>query len=89
MDIEWDSPSKKNVSLPAEINSLIGYAEKLSQGIPLARVDFYLVDDKIYVGEMTFFYSAGYLGFKKPNSLDEIIGKKLNIDRFLNIKKDL
>lgn len=35
-------------------------AEKLSRGIPFVRVDLYLVGNRIYFGELTFFHNAGF-----------------------------
>ena len=45
---------------------MIEYAEKLSQGIPYVRVDFYLVDGQVYFGEMTFNTWDGFLEFDPP-----------------------
>lgn len=83
MEVDWDNPSNKNVKLPSTITTMLDYSEKLSKGIPLARIDFYYIDRRIMLGEITFFYSAGFLHFKHPENLDEIIGKKLNISRYL------
>lgn len=38
-------------------------AEKLSEGTPQLRVDFYEVDGKVYFGEMTFFHCSGMVDF--------------------------
>ena len=35
-------------------------SEKLSAGIPHLRVDFYVVNNKPYVGELTFFHNSGF-----------------------------
>ncbi len=83
MDIRWDNPSNEAVKLPNEIKTIMTYAQKLSKGIPLARVDFYLIDGAILLGEITFFYSAGYLNFIEPKNLDAIIGAKLDISKYL------
>jgi hypothetical protein len=40
---------------------LCGYAKKLSKTIPLVRIDFYIVDRKVRLGEMTFTPGAGLL----------------------------
>jgi len=48
-----------NKYLPEEIDTMIELAEKLSDGIPFVRVDFYLVDGKVYVGELTFTPGGG------------------------------
>ena len=48
-------------------------AEKLSNGIPHVRVDFYEVDGKIYFGEMTLYHWSGMVPFE-PQKWDEIFG---------------
>lgn len=48
-----------NKFLPKEIDEMIVLAEKLSKDIPFVRVDFYLVEGKIYVGELTFTPGGG------------------------------
>ena len=37
------------------------YAKVLSQSIKLVRIDFYIVDGKVFLGEMTFTPGAGLL----------------------------
>ena len=46
---------------PKYFDTMLEYAEKLSEGFPEVRVDFYYVNDEIYFGEMTFFSSGGRL----------------------------
>lgn len=82
-DVSWDNPSNNTISLPSEIDKIITYAQILSKGIPLARVDFYLIEGVILLGEITFFYSAGYLNMYTPKNLDAIIGKQLDISGYL------
>lgn len=35
-------------------------AEKLSKGHPHLRVDFYQINGKVYVGELTFYHCGGF-----------------------------
>ena len=46
---------------PERFDTMMEYAEKLAEGFPEVRVDFYYVNDEIYFGEMTFFSSGGRL----------------------------
>lgn len=57
-------------------------AEKLSKDIPFVRVDCYIVNGKVYVGEMTFFPWGGLLKFKdeKWNNLLGELEKLPGID---------
>lgn len=45
----------------------------LSAGIPHLRVDFYLVDGKLYVGELTFYHGGGTFRIQ-PEEWDDILG---------------
>lgn len=47
---------------PKKLEQLLDYAEKLANGHPQVRVDFYITNDKIYFGEMTFTSEGGYDG---------------------------
>ncbi|MBO7525401.1 MAG: hypothetical protein J6T42_01205, partial [Clostridia bacterium] len=52
---------------------MIPLAEKLAEGFPHIRVDLYLVNDRIYFGEMTFFAGSGFTKFE-PEKWDRIFG---------------
>ena len=45
---------------PCNFEEMLSLAEKLAKPFPLVRVDFYDVDGKIYVGEMTFSPGGGF-----------------------------
>lgn len=49
-----------NLSKPKNIDKMFECAEKLSQGIPFVRVDFYEANGKMYFGELTFYPSSGF-----------------------------
>ncbi|MDY3052154.1 MAG: ATP-grasp fold amidoligase family protein [Ndongobacter sp.] len=67
------------VKKPALIEQAFAYAEKLSEGFPFVRADFYIVNDRIYFGEMTFTPSAGLDRGRLP-STDLFLGKQLSLD---------
>ncbi len=48
---------------PDQWDELLWVCEKLSDGIPYLRVDFYIIDGKILFGEMTFYTWAGFYDF--------------------------
>lgn len=52
---------------PEQFEKMVELAEKLSQGIPCVRVDFYYVNKQIYFGEFTFFHNAGFCSLKPYN----------------------
>ena len=52
-------PSKVLPEKPKQFDKLKELASILSQGIPQVRVDFYVVNNRIYFGEMTFYHCGG------------------------------
>ena len=71
------------IERPPEINTCFELASTLSKDFPFVRLDFYIVDHKIYFGEFTF-TPAGAMDtafkFKAPGATedsDTILGKKL------------
>lgn len=61
---------------PDFLDEMIEMAEKLSEGIPYLRVDFYRHNGVTYFGEMTFYTWAGFLVFS-PDEWDEKLGDML------------
>lgn len=62
------------IPCPRTYKRMIELAEKLSQGIPFIRVDFYEINGQIYFGELTFFPGSGYEEFT-PEKWDYILGE--------------
>lgn len=74
LDIDHGFPRTiPEYSKPAEFEKMRELAGTLSQGIPFVRVDFFVVDGKIYFGEYTFFDHAGLRAFG-DNGWDEKLG---------------
>ena len=48
---------------PDNYKEMIEIAEKISKDIPFVRVDCYIVDNRIYIGELTFFPWGGFQKF--------------------------
>lgn len=71
--------SKKPVQIPPQAKEIIEYAEKLSEGIRQVRVDFYIIDNKVYFGEMTFYTWAGLIEFTPPE-WNDVMGSWLELD---------
>lgn len=70
--------AKLNPPKPIWFEQMKCLAEKLSQGIPHVRIDFYETRNKVYFGEMTF-YSMGGLTPFSPNKWDYIFGQWLDL----------
>lgn len=63
--IDIDYPSKnEGISKPDKYDEMIKIAEKISKDIPFVRVDCYIVNNRIYIGELTFFPWGGFQKFK-------------------------
>ena len=60
-------------TLPDNTQEMIAVAEKLAEGFPFARVDFYNIEGKIYFGEITFYPWSGYCQYT-PDSFDFEMG---------------
>ena len=68
-------------SKPRAFNKMRELANELSKGIPQVRCDFYEVNGRVFLGEMTLFHWGGTTPFN-PRSFDEEMGSwiKLPID---------
>ena len=66
------------VPRPKNYDVLVHLAEKLSEGIPFVRVDFYDVNDRVYFGEMTFYPGSGLEEFD-PEKWDYVLGSWLEL----------
>lgn len=45
---------------PTRLDEMLHLSERLSEGFPAVRVDFYYFDNMIYFGELTFYHGSGY-----------------------------
>lgn len=50
-----------NIPKPKIFDEMVNCARKLSEGFPEVRVDFYIIDNHLYFGEMTFTSSGGLM----------------------------
>jgi hypothetical protein len=89
-EVDWNlstvlmnyKPIPFEVARPICLEEMIVVAEKLAYGFTFARVDFYVVDGNLYVGEITFFPEGGQGVFFKPSD-DIFFGKLINSDKLL------
>lgn len=81
-DLNWNKlPFKRhyetssvNLKKPSNLKEIIELSEKLSKPFPFARVDFYITNNKIYFGEITFYPGNGVEKFT-PEIWDYKLGK--------------
>lgn len=70
--------SENKIKRPESFDQMKILAEKLSEGIPHVRVDFYDINGQVYFGELTFAHWSGFVPFE-PESWDEKIGEWINL----------
>lgn len=63
---------------PALWDDAVELSEKLAEDFDFIRADLYLIDSKIYVGELTNFPGSGFIGFE-PDEFDKQMGNKLSL----------
>lgn len=78
IDGELLYPQGYDIEKPNMYNHALNIAVKLSQEFDFIRVDLYLLDNKIYFGELTNIPGNGTEKFK-PKKLDFELGKKLEL----------
>ena len=80
-NISLDEPfeiSKEEVEKPKCLDEMIDISYKLCSGYPLLRLDYYIINNKIYFGEITFHTASG-LQPMIPKELDQQLGKEIII----------
>lgn len=61
--IQYPNDANTMIEKPKVLDEILGLAQTLSEGLIHVRVDFYLINNKIYFGEMTFYHGGGYESF--------------------------
>ena len=85
-DLNWEecgfkylySSDDTIIEKPKNLDLMLRLAEKISNGIPFLRTDFYEINNKVYFGETTFFPEAGFAKFE-PEIVDEELGKLIDL----------
>jgi hypothetical protein len=67
-----------NIPKPKRLEDMREIAEKLSADMDFLRVDFYSIEDKIYIGELTLCPGSGCIAFN-PKDRDLYYGQKLKL----------
>lgn len=70
--------SNMEVKKPAQMNEILALSRILSANIPFLRVDFYVINNKVYFGEMTFFPASGFRKFT-PEFFDAMFGEWITL----------
>lgn len=81
LNISYDNhPGIKGIIRPKNLDKMIELSKILSKDFPFVRVDFYEIEDKVYIGEMTFTPGGG-LGKYDPVDWDYKLGKWLDLTK--------
>jgi hypothetical protein len=75
------SHNPKSLEYFPQFDEMKRLATILSKSFPHVRVDFYLINGKVYFGEITFHHDGGYVPFQ-PIKWDEILGSWIDIDGY-------
>lgn len=51
---------------PEQLEQMLEFSKLLSKDIPFVRTDFYVIEGKVYFGEITFFPASGMAEFDPP-----------------------
>ncbi len=73
-------PSGKKIEKPAIMDKVIELSERLATHTPYLRVDWYVLEDKVYFGEMTFHTWGGFPDFK-PMDFNRTLGDWIKLPR--------
>lgn len=61
LNLKMQDPNSRTLpSKPKNFELMKALAAKMSKGFPHVRVDFFDVNDRIYMGEMTFYHCSGF-----------------------------
>lgn len=79
MPFERHYPQDPNpIPKPDSYEEMVCLAERLAEGIPFVRVDFYEIDGRPYFGEMTLYPGSGWEEFTPPK-WDRVLGDWLTL----------
>jgi len=92
-DLKWNNTSNKTlkrgihyggdpIRQPATLKEMIKYASLLSEDFLEVRVDFYEIDGKLYLGELTFSTGYGYY----TDDYYKYLGSKINLNKAKQVK---
>lgn len=79
LDLDYRDVVRVPEKKPTQFEEMRKIAEVLSQGFRHIRVDLYIVDGRVYFGEMTFYHKSGFEIFV-PEKWDDILGNYIDIE---------
>jgi hypothetical protein len=73
LDVRYKLNVGADIEIPQDFSLMLKLAKELAEGFDFMRVDFYIVNDRIYFGELTPYPHAGYGKFS-PKDFDNKLG---------------
>lgn len=83
-EIEYPTHPEIQIRKPEKLPVMLELSEKLAEGMPYVRVDFYIVNGRIYFGELTFYHGGG-LERMIPPSLNMKMGSWIHLPERSNV----
>ena len=72
------SISKKEMPRPELLDRMLDLSKVLSKDIPFLRTDYYIINNHIYFGELTFYPAGGFRAFE-PGEWDYTFGNWIKL----------
>lgn len=72
--------SKKPHEKPDRFEQMLLISKELSKNYPFLRVDFYVTENNIYIGELTLYPASGFDGFE-PEEWDLVLGGWIDLSK--------
>ena len=76
--IKYPTNPLHQIEKPVILDELLRCARILSDGMRHVRVDFYIIGNKLYFGEMTFYHGDGCEKFT-PQEFEKIMGDWIDV----------
>lgn len=72
-------PAEEVKEKPYKLNEMLELSEKIAKNMHHVRIDWYLIGDKIYFGEITFYDGSGFVKFLNKKD-DEFFGDLIELN---------
>lgn len=74
--IEYPTDPEMQISKPRQLEEMLKLARLISEDFPFLRTDFYSIEDRLYLGEITLFHGSGFEEFR-PDEWDGRLGNRI------------
>lgn len=78
--ILYPNNPERMIEKPKKLDEMLNIASLLSKGFPHVRVDFYVIENDLYFGEMTFYHGSGFEKFSSE-AMEIQLGKLIQLPK--------